>query len=246
MPLFTIITVCYNSAKTIRKTLDSVLGQSVEDYEYLLVDGASTDETLAIIKEYEPKFQGKMRYISEPDGGIYDAMNKGIGLAKGELIGIVNSDDYYEPDALLHMQEAYREVQNQRVVPYQILYGYERTLLDGKEASIVFHHHENLLNQMITHPTCFVTRKLYEDLGVFDLSYKYSADYEFMLRMVHKKEVLFTPVYHIISNYALGGASGSGNAYLETMELLCKYGKVSKKKIRLLKMKLKITKLFRL
>lgn len=92
--LFSIITVCFNSEKIIERTIKSVLEQSYQDYEYILVDGASSDRTLEIIHQYEPLFQGKMKLISEPDKGIYDAMNKGIRVASGELIGIVNSDDY--------------------------------------------------------------------------------------------------------------------------------------------------------
>ena len=94
-----IITVCYNSAGTIRQTFESVLQQDFNDYEYIVVDGASTDGTLGIIQEYLPKFNGKMRYVSEKDNGIYDAMNKGIRMAQGEVIGLVNSDDFYEKNA---------------------------------------------------------------------------------------------------------------------------------------------------
>lgn len=229
--LVTVITPCYNSEKTISKTIESVLSQTYTEIEYLIIDGASTDRTLEIVRSYEDAFQGRMHICSEPDEGIYYAMNKGIGLAKGELIGIVNSDDYYEPDAVEQM------VANRNKSKYQILYGFERILKDGQETSILIHHHTNLPNQMITHPTCFVTRQLYEDKGVFNTGYKYSADYEFMLRMYQDKSVEFTPVYKLISNYALGGASGTGAAYLETNQLLVQYGSVSKKRYRLLLLK---------
>ena len=91
----TIITATYNSEATLRDTMDSILRQTWQGYEYIVVDGASTDSTLDIIKEYEPKFEGKMKYISEPDRGIYDAMNKGFAMATGSVIGILNSDDFY-------------------------------------------------------------------------------------------------------------------------------------------------------
>lgn len=222
--LVTIITPCYNSEKTIRKTIESVLNQTYQELEYLVIDGASTDKTLEIVKSYESAFAGRMHIYSEKDEGIYYAMNKGIRLAKGELIGIVNSDDYYEPDAVEKMAE--KRTKN----PYQILYGFERILKEGQETQIVLHHHSNLPNQMITHPTCFVTKKLYEEKGVFCTDYRYSADYEFMLRMYRDKEVEFTPVYALISNYALGGASGTGAAYLETNKLFLKYGTITKKR----------------
>ena len=98
MPFFSIITVCYNSEKTIEKTLQSVLSQTEQDFEYILIDGASTDGTLDILRAWEPKFGGRMKIVSEPDAGIYDAMNKGIRMARGTLVGIVNSDDFYHPN----------------------------------------------------------------------------------------------------------------------------------------------------
>lgn len=237
--LVTVITPCFNSEKTIQRTIESVLHQTYQEIEYLIIDGASTDNTLQIARSYESAFHGRMHIFSEKDEGIYYAMNKGIGMANGELVGIVNSDDYYEPEAVEHM------VKNRSKSPYQILYGFERILKDGQETAVVINHHTNLPNQMITHPTCFVTKKLYEDKGVFDTGYRFSADYEFMLRMYQDSQVEFTPVYEIISNYALGGASGTGEAYLETNKLLLKYGTISKKRYRFIVWKYRIGKLFR-
>ena len=96
-----IITVCYNSAKTIRDTFESVLNQTYSDIDYVVVDGNSRDDTVSIIKEYEQKLNGKMRWISEPDNGLYDAINKGIKMAVGDIIGILNSDDYYASDDVI-------------------------------------------------------------------------------------------------------------------------------------------------
>lgn len=235
----TIVTPCFNSEKTIKRTIESVLNQTYKDFEYLIIDGASTDKTVEIAKSYEKAFAGRMKIFSEPDEGIYYAMNKGIGLAKGELIGIVNSDDYYEPEAVAKILEKRSDAS------YQILYGFERILKDGGEIQIVLHHHSNLPNQMITHPTCFVTKKLYDDKGTFNTEYRYSADYEFMLRMYNDKQVEFTPVYELISNYALGGASGTEAAYLETMELLCRYGTISREKYRLIVLKCRLGRLIK-
>lgn len=234
--LITVITPCFNSEKTIRKTIESVLQQTYKNIEYIIIDGASTDKTVEIAKSYEKDFEGRMKIYSEPDAGIYYAMNKGIGLAQGELIGIVNSDDYYEAEAVAWIAEQWTQK------PYQILYGFERMLQDGQEVSICLFHHSNIKKQMITHPTCFVTKKLYEDKGSFNTAYRYSADYEFMLRMQEDREVEFVPVYRLISNYALGGASGTGDAYIETMGLHYKYGVISKKRYRLLKAKLAVSK----
>ena len=91
----TVITVTYNSEATVAETMDSVLAQIYPDIEYIVVDGGSTDKTIDIIRQYEPRFQGRMRWISKPDQGIYDAMNKGIAMATGEVIGMLNSDDLF-------------------------------------------------------------------------------------------------------------------------------------------------------
>lgn len=241
--LVTIITPCFNSEKTISYTIESVLGQTYSNMEYLIIDGASTDKTVEIAKSYKETFddskafRGRMKIISEPDEGIYYAMNKGIRMAKGELIGIINSDDYYEKDAVSIMIE--HRTQN----PYQILYGFERIMRNGKEVSICIHHHTNLDHQMITHPTCFVTKRLYADFGIFNTDYKYSADYEFMLRVYHSGKVEFTPVYELISNYALGGASSSKAAYMETQQLYYQYGVITRKRYLLLRWKYWVSKL---
>jgi glycosyltransferase involved in cell wall biosynthesis len=158
--LFTIITVCYNSEKTIERTIQSVLHQTCQNYEYIIVDGASTDGTMNIVRKYEPLFQGKLKCISEPDQGIYDAMNKGIHEADGKLIGIVNSDDYYEPDALEIIQRTYCGEK------YQVLYGLLRTVQNGKEVMVYLKNHENLERDMIAHPSCFITKATYEEFEV--------------------------------------------------------------------------------
>lgn len=224
--LFTIITVCYNSEKTIERTIQSVLHQTCQDYQYIIVDGASTDGTMNIVRKYEPLFQGKLKCISEPDQGIYDAMNKGIHEADGKLIGIVNSDDYYEPDALEIIQRTYCGEK------YQVLYGLLRTVQNGKEVMVYLKNHENLEQDMIAHPSCFITKATYEEYGVYSLKYPYSADYEFMLRVRKCPEVKFQEIYHIISNFSLDGASGSIKAYRDTMRLKKEYHLISEGSFR--------------
>lgn len=224
--LFSIITVCFNSERTIERTIKSVLEQSCQDYEYILVDGASSDRTLEIIHNYEPLFKGKLKVISEPDQGIYDAMNKGIRAASGELIGIVNSDDYYEKDALDKIAEAYEGYD------YTIIYGMLRTIADGKEVMVYIKNHEFLEKDMITHPTCFVSKKIYEKFGKYSLKYPYSADYEFMLRVKKINEVRFFRVYSIISNFSSNGASGRVKAYRDTLKMKHEYGLIGNREYR--------------
>lgn len=222
--LFSIITVCFNSEKTIARTIKSVLEQTCQDYEYILVDGASTDSTLEIIRKYEPLFQGKMKLISEKDKGIYDAMNKGILAATGELVGIINSDDYYERDALQKISDAYQGYQ------YTIIYGMVRSVLDGKEVAVYIKNHEFLERDMITHPSCFITKRLYEVFGMYSLEYPYSADYEFMLRIRKEKEIQFVRIYEIITNFSVGGVSDTVKGYRDTLRLLRQYHLIGNKR----------------
>lgn len=217
-PKISIITPCFNSEKTIRKTLECMLNQTYDNYEYIIIDGASKDNTLGIIEEYKPCFGDKLKVISEPDHGIYDAMNKGIRNATGDLIGIVNSDDYYELDALENIASAYDGEK------YVIIYGLIRTLRDGKEVMVYTKNYEFLEESMITHPSCFVSKKVYDDFGHYSLKYRYSSDYEFMLRIKKHSEVKFMEIYKIISNFAIDGASASAKAYRETLKLKHEYG----------------------
>jgi glycosyltransferase involved in cell wall biosynthesis len=226
---FSIITVCYNSVDTIDKTIMSVLAQSFQDFEYIIIDGASTDGTLEIIKKYAEQFPDKISYISEKDSGIYDAMNKGISRAKGELIGLLNSNDYYEENALEIVSKEYSGEK------YQILYGIQRNIDEtGEGKSIRFIHHEKLCDDMITHPTCFVTKCVYSDYGVYDLTYKSASDYDFMLRIksLHP-DVKFYPIYKVLTNFTLGGISSSVIGKIETHEIKYKYHIITKPKLLL-------------
>lgn len=221
-----IITVCYNSAATIRRTIESVLGQTYDNIEYIIVDGASKDETLSIIEEYKGAFGQRLRLVSEPDQGIYDAMNKGIRMAEGTLIGILNSDDFYEPMAVEHMVNAMTDEK------YQILYGFVRSLKNGLEYSIERHSFKFLREQMFEHMTCFVTKAVYDDFGYFDLQYISVADYDFMLRMSQIEEVKFYLVDHLITNFAQGGMSSTAAAWLDLLKLRRNHGIISEREYK--------------
>lgn len=201
--LVTVITVCRNSAATIRDTLESILAQTHPQIEYLIIDGCSTDGTLEILREYKGAFSRKgydYRILSEPDRGIYDAMNKGLAMASGELIGIINSDDWYEPCAVKAAVEEYlRE-------PYDIFYGdlnlvrsdgsvmVKRSRLDRFPSS----RHWN-------HPTTFIPRRIYRQLGGYRCRTLYD-DFDLMLRLRKQgKQVRIRN--QILANFRTGGVS---------------------------------------
>ncbi len=234
-----IITVCYNSAATIRRTIESVLHQTYTDIEYIIVDGMSNDGTLEIINEFQDIFENRIKLISEPDRGIYDAMNKGIRIATGALIGILNSDDFYESAAVEHMVYSMTEEK------YQILYGFMRTVKNGDEYTIGRSSHKFLREGMIGHPACFVTKAVYDDFGCFDLQYASVSDYDFMLRMSQKERVHFYPVDYLITNFSLGGMCSTEIAWLELLRLRKNYGIISEKEYRKEIIKDKIYKMYR-
>ncbi|MDE6220563.1 MAG: glycosyltransferase [Lachnospiraceae bacterium] len=219
-----VITPCYNSAKTIEKTLECIEKQTYTNIEYIIIDGGSTDDTLKIIDSHRERLPERFTLISEHDNGIYDAMNKGIRLAQGQLIGIVNSDDWYEPDTVEQVIRYYNEEK------YQVLYGMQRTFADGREKAVFIYNHEFLPEQMITHPTCFVTKATYEDFGLFDLKYRASADLDLMLRFYETKRVTFTPIMRILSNFQLGGMSSSQRGVREAATIRYRHKYISGKR----------------
>lgn len=218
-PIFTIITPCFNSRKTIRRTLESVLDQTIQDYEYLIMDGGSTDGTLDIIREYENRFQGRMKYFSEKDNGIYDAMNKGIKYASGQIIGIINGDDWYEKDALENVLAVNSDEE------FLIFHGMMRIIdhENGKEIRTVIYSADYLQDAMINHPTVFVKRKVYQTFGTFDCQYRSGADYELMIRFYNTGKIKFIPIYKIMANFRTGGMSSSVHALKEAMQIKYRY-----------------------
>lgn len=221
-PKISIITVCYNSEKTIERTISSVITQSYRNYEYIIIDGLSSDKTMSIVKKYSE--ENNIFFISEKDNGIYNAMNKGISFATGDIICLLNSDDWLEKDALKIVANNYN---NEK---YCVWYGMERRILNEKEHSVGFHSHNFLEEGNIPHQTCYVTRKCYEDFGTYNEKYKSAADYEFMLRIYLKNKVKFIPIYKILVNFTEGGVSAGAIGYVEEAKIKYKYKIISRKK----------------
>ncbi len=204
-----IITATYNSSKTVRDTFESILAQSHEDYEVIVVDGASKDSTMDIIKEYEKKFNGRLCYISERDKGIYDAMNKGIAMASGDIIGILNSDDFFFDDNALYEINKVFETHNTDCVFGNLVYvdadntnDIQRIWKGSEYKSGCFKY-----GWVPAHPTFYVKRGCYEQYGGYNLSYQVSADFELMLRYLAKYKITSTYIDKYLVRMRAGGES---------------------------------------
>lgn len=208
-----IITATYNSGKTVGDTLKSVLAQTYHDYELLVVDGASKDNTLEVVKKMEPLFEGKMRYISEPDKGIYDAMNKGIRMATGEVIGILNSDDFYTSDDALACIAWTLENEKVDAVYGDIHYVDDEDLKKCVRyySSKPFRRWMMRLGFMPAHPSFYCRKEVYEKYGAFDAeNYRVAADFENLLRLIFVNKIKTHYINKDFVTMRTGGASSSG------------------------------------
>lgn len=205
--LVSIITVCFNSEATINDTIKALIAQTYPNWEHIVVDGGSSDRTIEIVKSYDKDYNGRLRLHQGPDKGIYDAMNKGISFAKGEIVGIINSDDWYAPDAIENIVKAYQSCPGDekvitgglnRVRDGQILYSQKHTKIDiaGLKKGMP-----------LQHPAVFVTKAVYNRIGVFDLSYPHIADYDLVWRCFADGNVKFLFVDSVVSYMRDGGAS---------------------------------------
>lgn len=208
-----VITAAYNSARTLRDTMESVLRQGYTDYEYIVIDGASKDGTVELIREYEPRFEGRMRWISEPDRGIYDAMNKGIAMATGDVVGLLNSDDFYASDDILStIADEFSSPNALDAVYGDVHYVDEvdTTKVVRYYSSSKFTRKRMLMGYMPAHPSFYVRRECYEKYGAFDTSYRVAADFENLLRLIYVNEISTRYVAKDFVAMRMGGASSSG------------------------------------
>ncbi len=199
MPKFSIITVCLNAASTIEGAINSVLSQTCPPSEYIIIDGGSTDGTPDIIERYRSRLA---HVISEPDRGIYDAFNKGLALASGDIIGILNADDVYAPWALESVAGGHAAQPGAGV-----FYGKLAVVDEQRGCWTVYPigNHRNMLSNMsIAHPATFVLRSMYERHGFFDPSLKISGDWDFMLCLYHANET-FCPIDSVLTAFRNSG-----------------------------------------
>ncbi len=205
-----VITATFNSGKTLRDTIESVLRQTYRDIEYIIVDGASRDDTLDIIREYEPGFGGRMRWISEPDRGIYDAMNKGIGMATGAVVGLLNSDDFYTDECVLERVAA-------EIMDVDAVYGDIHYVDDGDLTKCVryysskgFRRWKMRMGFMPAHPSFYCRRTVYTRFGLFDTDFRVAADFEQLLRLIYLERIHTRYIPMDFVTMRTGGASSSG------------------------------------
>lgn len=201
-----IITVTYNSEAFLEQTIRSVTEQTYPNIEYIVIDGASSDNTLTIIAKFKNKIQ---HLLSEKDNGIYDALNKGIAMATGDIIGILHSDDFFTSNTVI--EKVVEKITNEKSdALYADLYYVDKNntnKITRKWHSDSYSHGAFVNGWMPPHPTFFVKKELYQKFGAFNLSFKTSADYELMLRFIHKHQIKLSYLNEFIIKMRVGGQS---------------------------------------
>lgn len=216
---FSIITVTYNSEETLNRTFESIYNQNHKDLEYIIVDGNSTDGTVELIKDFKPrfeqKFEGNLKWVSEDDQGIFDAMNKGILKATGDVISLLNSDDWYQNDTLETVSQYFQK--NPKI---DLLHGDMNIYDQNLNLEKVYGKRRSLLSfaekPPFSHPTCFVKESVYEKIGNFDLKFENTADYDWMLRVYNDPSINTKYISEVLTNFRLGGNSTSGDYYFSS------------------------------
>jgi glycosyltransferase involved in cell wall biosynthesis len=213
-PLVSIITIVYNGEKHLEQAIRSVVEQTYSNIEYIIVDGGSTDNSISIIKKYESRISN---WISEKDNGISDAFNKGLRKATGEIIGIINADDWYEKDAVARVVENIGE--------YDIAYGDLQLYKEDKKDFILLGNAEQLTDVMtVNHPTVFVKKAVYDGYGLFDESLRCAMDYDLMLRF-KVNNCRFKYIPKVLANMRWAGTSDNNwlQGCKETLSIKNKY-----------------------
>ena len=215
----TLITATRNSAKTLPTAIESVLRQHGVDAEYIVIDGASTDGTIDLLKEYEPKFDGRMRWISEPDKGMYDAINKGIKMATGDIIGILNADDVLATnDTLAHIAEKFNHVEQVDCVYADIRFVKSGDTVEALRAAPTVRYCSAKhwrpwmfrFAAMVPHPSFYVRRECFERLGNYSLDYRICSDFELELRFLGVAKLRSRYLPECVVVMRMGGASTAG------------------------------------
>lgn len=203
-----IITVCYNSEKTIEDTIKSVAAQDYDEIEYIIIDGGSTDRTHDIVEKYSDNVD---IYLSEKDEGLYDAMNKGIKLASGDVIGILNSDDFFiSQSSVSDLMSGFRQLDIDAVYSDLVYVQADNTdKVTRLYSSKIFKRSLIRFGLMLPHPTFYVKKTVYQECGLYKLDYRVAADFEFITRCA-TRGVIFNRVSKVTVKMREGGISSSG------------------------------------
>lgn len=204
-----IITATWNSASTISDTVVSILNQTYQNFEHIIVDGESTDNTLDIVRSYEPQYKGRLKYISEKDKGIYDAMNKGIQMATGDVIGILNSDDFYSSSDIL--KEIIDNIDDVDAIYGDVHYVDRNNLskVTRYYSSKGFRFWQMRLGFMPAHPSFYCRLNIYKDCGEYDITLHSAADFDMILRILKNRyKTKYIPLDFVTMR--MGGISTSG------------------------------------
>lgn len=208
-----VITTTYNDAENLKAIIKTVLAQDYENLEYIVVDGGSSDETLDLLKKMEQQMKGKFRWISEPDHGIYDALNKGCRLATGDIIGCC-FDKYADSNVLSRMVDIM-----------------EKEKTDGVHGDLYYMEGERIVRKwqqgqgkmwtgwMPGHPTLYLRREVYEKFGYYKTDYRIAGDYEFMVRILYRNQIKLSYLPEVLIHMSYGGTSSNGfKAYLLSLK----------------------------
>ncbi|MDF1617759.1 glycosyltransferase family 2 protein [Petrocella sp. FN5] len=207
--LVSIITVCYNSEKYIESAIKSVLSQNYSNIEYIVIDGGSTDRTLDIVRKYSEHSSIRIKVISEPDEGIYDAMNKGVKLAEGDIIGILNSDDFYINNKVITWVVNTFEATNADMVYGNLVF------VDRQDTNRIVRVWDTFKGEFLKgwnppHPSTFIKKSIYKEFGYYKKEYKISSDYDLFFRMIEIGKVNHHHLNKTLVKMRVGGASTSG------------------------------------
>ena len=202
-PLVSVITIVYNAASTLERTIQSVLNQNYKNIEYIIIDGASTDGSLDIIERYKSHLS---YFVSEKDSGIYEAMNKGVKKAKGEIIGILNSDDWYNESAIKTAVEMFKDSSVEIAYGNALMYYPNEPLRERRLFNAGIPLEAMWYCMAIAHPATFVRSSVYAKMGLFDESFKIAGDYEFILRC-YASGIKFKKTEEVLTNFTDGGYS---------------------------------------
>ncbi|EKD46388.1 MAG: Glycosyltransferase [uncultured bacterium] len=214
---FSIIICTHNVFDRLSETLDSILDQTYLDYEVIIIDGASNDGTQAIVKKYEDKFAGKLRWISEKDSGIYNAMNKGVKMATGRLLNIIGAGDWLEKDALWQASKCLEKYPMADAV-----YGTTRFWdKDKKTNCLVRTSPEDLPHQPMQHPSIFYKKSLHNKFGLYNERYEIAADYDFCLKAFYLGQANAESFDAVVDNFVRDGISHirKKECFKETMQI---------------------------